>query len=129
LAQEAGLASAQLANLRLSVLSQLSLDAPLGDKQESSLAQLIPDEQARSPYEQLAGASLRELLQEFLGELSTREAYVLRLRFGLEDAEELTLQEVADKLSLTQERVRQIQAAAIKKLRRWITRRQAHLAA
>jgi RNA polymerase primary sigma factor len=130
LAHEAGLPPAQIAKLRLAMIRQTSLDAPLGDDSESSLAEMVPDEQAGTPYENLAGETLRELLREFLGNLSTREAFVLRLRYGLEGGEDLTLQEVADKLKVCRERVRQIQDSAIKKLHGWITTREsAHVAA
>ena len=63
--------------------------------------------------------------RETLGELGAREAYVLRLRFGLDGDEELTLHEVADRLKLTSERVRQIQNAALKKLQSFITKHEA----
>jgi RNA polymerase primary sigma factor len=124
LAHEAGVPAARLAKLRLAVFTQTSLDAPVGETQDASWADVVPDEQAGTPYDHLAGETLRELLREFLGELNEREAYVLRLRYGLDDAEELTLDEVGVRLKLTRERVRQIQAAAIKKLNRWITRRE-----
>jgi RNA polymerase primary sigma factor len=129
LAHEAGLPAARLAKLRLASFPQCSLDAPLGDESDTSLADVVPDEQAGTPYEQLAGETLRGLLREFLGELSEREAYVLRLRYGLDGGEELTLDDVGVRLNLTRERVRQIQAAAIKKLNRWMTRREATHAA
>lgn len=126
LAHEARLPAAQLARLRLASLTQTSLDAPLGEEQDTSLAEVVPDEMAGTPYEHLSGETLHELLREFLGELSEREAYVLRLRYGLDGADELTLDDVGERLNLTRERVRQIQAAAIKKLNRWITRRESH---
>lgn len=130
LAHEAGLPPAKIAKLRRATLSFSSLDAPIGEEQETSLADTVADEQAGTPYEHLAGEALRELLREFLGELSEREVYVLRLRYGLDGEEELTLDEVGGRLNLTRERVRQIQAAAIEKLHRWITMREAsHVAA
>lgn len=124
LAQEAGLSPAQLAKLRLATLRPSSLDTPLENDEDSTLAELLPDEGAGTPYEKLASDTLRELLQEFLGDLTTREAYVLRLRFGLEGGEELTLEEVGKRVQLTRERVRKIQLAALAKLRHWITRRE-----
>jgi RNA polymerase primary sigma factor len=125
LAQESGLPHRRLAKLRLAMISQTSLDAPLGDDHERALAEIVPDENTGTPYEHLAGDALRDLLREFLGELGPREAYVLKLRYGLDGRDEHTLQEVAETLSLTRERVRQIQQAALKKLHRWITRREA----
>jgi RNA polymerase primary sigma factor len=129
LAHEAGWPAAKLASLRRAMITQCSLDAPQGDGNELSLSETVPDENAGTPYEQLAGDTLRELVQEFIGELGEREAFVLRLRFGLDHGEEHTLQEVANELKLTRERVRQIQEAAIKKLYRWIKKREAVVAA
>jgi RNA polymerase primary sigma factor len=128
LAHEAGLPAAKLAKLRLAMIAQCSLDAPFGDDNELSLAETVADDNAGTPYEHLAGDTLRELLREFLGGLGEREAFVLKLRYGLDDGEEQTLQEVAEKLNLTRERVRQIQEVAIKKLHRWITKREAAVA-
>lgn len=124
-AHEAGLPPDRIAKLRLATLSFSSLDAPTGEDQETSLAETVPDEQAGTPYEHLAGETLRELLREFLNELSAREVYVLRLRYGLDGEEELTLDDVGVRLDLTRERVRQIQEAALKKLHRWIMKREA----
>jgi RNA polymerase primary sigma factor len=125
LAHEARMPATKLAKLRLAMIAQCSLDAPLGDDSELSLSETVPDENTGTPYEHLAGDTLRELLREFLGSLSEREAFVLKLRYGLDDGEEHTLQEVAEQLNLTRERVRQIQEVAIKKLHRWITKREA----
>ncbi len=124
-AHEAGLPPDRIAKLRLATLSFSSLDAPTGANQETSLAETLPDEQAGTPYEHLAGETLRELLRAFLNDLSAREVYVLRLRYGLDGEEELTLDDVGARLDLTRERVRQIQEAALKKLHRWISKREA----
>ena len=126
--QEANIPEASVAKLRRASLSCTSLDAPLGEDNDSSLADVVADEHAGTPYDHVAGNALRDLLRETLGQLSMREAYVLRLRFGLDGGEELTLHEVADKLKLTGERVRQIQNAALKKLHRWITSSEANTA-
>lgn len=123
-AHEAGLPPDRIAKLRRATLSFSSLDAPTGENQETTMADTVPDEQAGTPYDHLAGDTLRELLREFLNDLSAREVYVLRLRYGLDGGEELTLDEVGNRMNLTRERVRQIQAAAIKKLNCWITRRE-----
>jgi RNA polymerase primary sigma factor len=124
LGREAGVPPTQLARLRRSSLSFSSLDAPLGDDPDSSLAETMADEQAGTPYEQLASETMRELVREFLPRLGEREAFVVRLRFGMGDEDELTLQDVAEKLNLTRERVRQIQEGALKKLYRWIMSRE-----
>jgi RNA polymerase primary sigma factor len=124
-AHELGLPPDRIAKLRRATLSFSSLDAPIGEDQQTSLADTVPDEQAGTPYDHLAGDAMRELLREFLSDLTEREVYVLRLRYGLDGTEELTLDEVGSRLNLTRERVRQIQAAALKKLHSWISRREA----
>lgn len=125
LAHEAGLSPARLAALRRSMLSFSSLDAPLSDDETHSLAETLPDEEAGTPYEHLAGDAMRDLLHQFLAELPPRHAFVLRLRFGLDGDERLTLEEVAKKVSVTRERVRQIQQAAIRTLHQWIRKLEA----
>lgn len=124
LSHETRLAPARLARIKRVSMSCASLDAPLGEEGESSLADVVPDEEARNPYEHLAGGSMRDLLGEMVGSLNSREAFILRRRFGLDDGEERTLEEVARELGLTRERIRQIQQGALKKLQRGIEARE-----
>lgn len=125
IAQETRLPVAEVTRLRQARLVPTSLDAPPAPDQDSPLAEVVADEQTATPYEQLERHTLCQLLRESLGGLSAREIEVLRLRYGLDDTEELTLQEVGDRIGLTRERVRQIQEGAVRKLRRWISRREA----
>jgi RNA polymerase primary sigma factor len=93
------------------------LDTMIDSEDETSLADLIPDETATPPDQTLADRELRRQLDGVLGNLSPREALVIRLRFGLMDGRKHTLAEVGRKLDLTRERVRQIESDALSQLR------------
>ena len=92
----------------------ISLDAPIGSSEDSFLADFIEDEDSLSPQEASIQASLRKSLSNVLGTLSPREESVLRMRFGLDTEVDLTLEEVGKNFSVTRERIRQIEAKAIK---------------
>ena len=94
-----------------------SLEAPVGEDQESFLGDFIPDENALSPVDQASKQLLKDHLEEVLGTLSEREAKVLKLRFGLEGSKAMTLEEVGKVFGVTRERIRQIEAKALKKIR------------
>jgi RNA polymerase primary sigma factor len=94
-----------------------SLDAPLSDEEESSLSDLIEDQNAAGPVEQTDRELLREEIRRVLGNLTQREREVIELRFGLIDDRDHTLEEVGRMLKVTRERVRQIEERAIRKLR------------
>ncbi len=94
----------------------MSLSAPVGDSGDE-LADVIADRDAIAPYEAAAAALEREALEVQLARLSPREQAVLRMRFGLDDTDELTRAEVSDHFDLSSERIRQIEAKAIGKLR------------
>ena len=128
-AQETSVPASRLTRLRQASVTCSSLDAPLGDDAESTLAELIADDQAATPYEQLAGDSMRSLLNEMVAELTPRELFILRLRYGLDGAEEHTLLEVSNHLGVTRERVRQIQHTALQKLHQWISKRESETVA
>ncbi|MDA8165204.1 MAG: sigma-70 family RNA polymerase sigma factor [Desulfobacteraceae bacterium] len=95
----------------------ISLDAPVGSDEDASLADFIEDPDAVSHEERLTAESLRRSLLEMLATLSPREEKVLRLRFGLDEEEGLTLEEVGKRFSLTRERIRQIETTALLKLK------------
>ncbi|MCX8074293.1 MAG: RNA polymerase sigma factor RpoD [Clostridia bacterium] len=95
----------------------ISLETPVGEEEESNLGNFIPDEDAPSPSEQAADALLREHIEDVMTTLTPREAKVLKLRFGLEDGRMRTLEEVGKEFMVTRERIRQIEAKALRKLR------------
>ncbi len=98
-----------------------SLDSAIGggdEGDESVLADFIEDEDAESPAEAATRAYMRQQIDEVLGELSDREAKILKLRFGLEDGKQHTLEEVGHEFDVTRERIRQIEAKALNKLRK-----------
>lgn len=95
----------------------LSLDMPTDDEEESALGDFIEDEGAVVPVEAVSASMLRDVIMEILQELPPREVRVLQLRYGLVDGETYTLEEVGRKLGVTRERVRQIEAQALSRLR------------
>ena len=94
-----------------------SLETPIGDDEDSLLGDFIPDERQATPYEATSRQLMHENLEEALGSLTERESKVLRMRFGLDGSKPLTLEEVGKIFRVTRERVRQIEAKAIRKLR------------
>ncbi len=94
-----------------------SLEAPVGEDQESFLGDFIPDESQLSPVDQASKQLLKDHLDEVLSTLSEREAKVLKLRFGLEGNKQMTLEEVGKVFGVTRERIRQIEAKALRKLK------------
>ena len=95
----------------------LSLEQPVGEEEETMLGSFIADEEAPPPPAMADNAILRERLEEILETLQPREARILRLRFGLQDGRNYTLEEVGQKFGLTRERIRQIEAHALNRLR------------
>ena len=103
----------------ISKISQepVSLETPIGEEEDSHLGDFIPDEDAPAPSEAASFVLLKEQLGAVLETLSEREAKVLRLRFGLDDGRARTLEEVGKEFDVTRERIRQIEAKALRKLR------------
>ena len=103
----------------ISKISQepVSLETPIGEEEDSHLGDFIPDEDAPAPSEAASYVLLKEQLGAVLETLSEREAKVLRLRFGLDDGRARTLEEVGKEFDVTRERIRQIEAKALRKLR------------
>jgi len=95
----------------------VSLETPIGEEEDSHLGDFIPDDDAPAPADAASHTLLKEQLDEVLGSLTDREAKVLRLRFGLEDGRPRTLEEVGKEFEVTRERIRQIEAKALRKLR------------
>ncbi|MDN5347968.1 MAG: polymerase primary sigma factor [Clostridia bacterium] len=95
----------------------VSLETPIGEEEDSHLGDFIEDEDAPAPAEAASSMLLREQLEEVLDSLTPREKRVLRLRFGLDDGRSRTLEEVGQEFGVTRERIRQIEAKALRKLR------------
>ncbi|MFA7382588.1 MAG: sigma-70 family RNA polymerase sigma factor, partial [Desulfurivibrionaceae bacterium] len=95
----------------------LSLDNPIGNNEDSYLSDFIEDADTLSPEDATAMESLRENLRNVLHTLTPREELVLRMRFGIDNSDNLTLEEVGDNFAVTRERIRQIEARALKKLK------------
>jgi RNA polymerase primary sigma factor len=94
----------------------VSINTPIGCDGDSQLSDFLKDTRTASPTEAVIHNNLRELIKEALGELTEREASVLKMRFGLEDGIEHTLEEVGQQFQVTRERIRQIESRALRKL-------------
>ena len=95
----------------------VSLDAPIGDDEESNLSEFIEDKSNQLPLEAAIQSNLREMTLQVLDSLTAREAEILRMRFGIDMPKDHTLEEVGQKFSVTRERIRQIEAKALRKLK------------
>lgn len=120
LADELGTTPGRVAQMRQASIRPASLDAPIGDDDSNNFSEIVPDENAGTPYKQLENKTVTRMLQEMVTTLDPREQTILRYRFGLDGGSEKTLEEVGVKFGVTRERVRQIQNIALKKLRRMI---------
>jgi len=95
----------------------LSIETPIGDEEDSTLSDFIPDERNATPAQLAAKALLRDLISEILVDLQDREQKILKMRFGLDDGVNHTLEEVGNAFGVTRERIRQIEAKALEKIR------------
>ena len=120
LGDELGMSAKKVNQLRTAAIRPASLEAPLGDDDTSRIADVVKDESADTPYEQLEEKTNTTMLRDLVATLPTREAEILRYRFGLDGDQERTLEEVGAKFGVTRERIRQIQNVALAKLRKEI---------
>lgn len=125
LGEELGISASRVAQLRTAAIRPASLDAPIGDDDSNNFAEVVQDENADTPYEQLEEKTVTRMLQEMVKTLDEREATILRYRFGLDGGSEKTLEEVGQRFGVTRERVRQIQNIALAKLRKMIEKLEA----
>ncbi len=125
LGEELGISASRVAQMRMAAIRPASLDAPIGDEDSNNFAEVVEDESADTPYEQLEEKTVTRMLQEMVKTLDPREATILRARFGLDGGPQKTLEEVGVKFGVTRERVRQIQNIALRKLRKMIERMEA----
>lgn len=113
----AGWTADRVREIQQIALDPLSLEKPVGEEEDSHVGDFIEDKDNINPVEYANHALLRDRLNEVLGELTDREERVIRLRYGLDDGKTHTLEEVGKEFGVTRERIRQIEAKAIKKLR------------
>jgi RNA polymerase primary sigma factor len=117
LAEKTGLTAERVREIQRIALDPLSLDSPVGEEDDSNLADFIEDSGADAPAEVATRRMLAQAVEEALGELSDREKEVVKLRFGLIDGQARTLEEVGKEFGVTRERIRQIEAKTLAKLR------------
>jgi RNA polymerase primary sigma factor len=117
LAEKTGLSAERVREIQRIALDPLSLDSPVGEEDDSNLADFIEDSGADAPAEVATRRMLAQAVEEALGELSDREKEVVKLRFGLIDGQSRTLEEVGKEFGVTRERIRQIEAKTLAKLR------------
>ncbi|MBQ3918625.1 MAG: RNA polymerase sigma factor RpoD [Oscillospiraceae bacterium] len=117
IAEELGIGSDRVREIIRIAQDPISLETPIGEEEDSHLGDFIPDEEALSPAEAASLVLLRDELDSVLKTLSDREERVLRYRYGLDDGRSRTLEEVGEKFNVTRERIRQIEAKAIRKLK------------
>ena len=117
LAQELGIPEEKVREIMKIAQEPVSLETPIGEEEDSHLGDFIPDDDAPAPAEAAAFTLLKEQLMDVLDTLAPREEKVLKLRFGLEDGRARTLEEVGKEFNVTRERIRQIEAKALRKLR------------
>ena len=116
-AEEMGMPVEKVREILKIAQEPVSLEAPIGEEEDSHLGDFIPDEDASEPSEAASFTLLKEQLVDVLSTLTPREEKVLRLRFGIEDGRTRTLEEVGKEFNVTRERIRQIEAKALRKLR------------
>ncbi|HUL51909.1 MAG TPA: RNA polymerase sigma factor RpoD/SigA [Opitutaceae bacterium] len=125
-AMELGIPVNKVAHLKSVSIRPTSLDAPIGEDGDSAtFGEIVGDENATSPYENVREHNLRSDLSRMINSLDRREADILRMRFGLDGHDELTLEEVGKKFKVTRERVRQLQNLALQKIRKLMAKNEA----
>ena len=120
LAAELSTTAARVSQMRTASIRPASLDAPVGDDDSNNYSEIVEDERAINPYDELEDKTVTGMLQDMVKHLDEREATILRYRFGLDGGSEKTLEDVGAKFGVTRERVRQIQNLALRKLRKMI---------
>ncbi|MCR5783232.1 MAG: RNA polymerase sigma factor RpoD [Clostridia bacterium] len=117
IADELGMSPEKVREIMKIAQEPVSLDTPIGEEEDSHLGDFIPDDEAQAPADAASQQLLKEALDDVLKTLTPREAEVLRQRFGLGDGHPKTLEEVGEAFNVTRERIRQIEAKALRKLR------------
>ena len=126
LAMELQIPTSKVAHLKSVSVRPASLDAPVGEDGDSAtFGEIVGDENATSPYDQLRDKNLNLDLHSMVGSLEKREAEIIRMRFGLDGHDELTLEEVGRRFNVTRERIRQLEYIALGKMRRAMAKHEA----
>jgi RNA polymerase primary sigma factor len=120
LGEEMGVTARRVALMRMAAMQPASLDAPMREEDSEGFGDVVKDEKARTPYDQLEAKTVTAMLWEMVNALAPREKAILRARFGLDDEPEQTLEEVGRKFGVTRERIRQLQNLALSRLRKMI---------
>lgn len=120
IAEKCGLPEEKVAELTQLTPDICSLDVPTGDDDGTALQSLLEDAQAPQPYEEVVRGELDKTMDQLLSTLNERQQQILRLHFGMEDGNCYSLEEIGKKLSISKERVRQIERQAMDKLQKWV---------
>jgi RNA polymerase primary sigma factor len=124
IAEEIGMNAGKVSRLKQAAIRPTSLDAPVGDEDSTEFGELVGDEAAVDPFENLSEKNLQVELGDLLGQLDEREKRIISARFGLEGSDPITLEEVGEKFGVTRERIRQLQNIALAKMRRALAKRE-----
>jgi len=124
LAEEVGMAPAKVSQLKTVSIRPASLDAPISDDDTTEFGEIVGDEEALTPFEQLRDQNLRDEVSELISVLDEREKKIIFSRFGLDGGKPKTLEEVGRKFGVTRERIRQLQNIALMKLRRALQKKE-----
>jgi len=124
IAEEVGMNASKVTQLKLAAIRPASLDAPVGEEDSAEFGEMVGDEAAEDPFEQLSGKNMLEEVGDLLEQLDDREKRIINSRFGLDGADPITLEEVGVKFGVTRERIRQLQNVALTKMRRALGKRE-----
>jgi len=124
LAEEVGMASAKVSQLKTVSIRPASLDAPISDDDTTEFGEIVGDEEALTPFEHLRDQNLRDEVADLIAVLDDREKKIIFSRFGLDGGKPKTLEEVGRKFGVTRERIRQLQNIALMKLRRALQKKE-----
>ena len=124
IADEIGMSASKVSQLKQAAIRPSSLDAPVGEDDSTEFGELVGDEAAVDPFENLSDKNIQSEVNEVLSQLDERERRILTARFGLDGSDPITLEEVGEKFGVTRERIRQLQNIALTKLRRALEKRE-----
>lgn len=124
IAEEIGMKASKVSRLKQAAIRPASLDAPVGDEDSTEFGELVGDEAAVDPFENLSEKNLQLELGDLIDQLDERERKIISARFGLDGDEPITLEEVGEKFGVTRERIRQLQNIALSKMRRALAKRE-----